>query len=71
MVTVWKESRHLRKIIVSMKINSKNPSLFIYLFIYLFPFYLTRVALSVSSTVLPMGPVNTDKNTRYKFHKTI
>ena len=35
--------------------------LFIYLFIYyLFPFYLTRVALSVSSTALPRGPVNTD-----------
>ena len=30
-----------------------------YLFIYLFPFYLTRVALSVSSTVLPRGPVST------------
>ena len=42
-----------------------------YLFIYLFIlFYLTslRVALSVSSIILPRAPVNTDKNTRYMFH---
>ena len=38
-------------------------SALVFLFIYLFPFYLTRVALSVSSTALPRGPVNTDKKT--------